>query len=305
MNHSATAASQRPGPGRRTSSRRLVTLLAPALTVIVLLFGGGLLLGLLQALGYHFLPENTTVTLDHFTTVLKDPDFSRSLLLTLYIAVTSTLVAALISVPLALGLMRWASTSRIVHFILQIPLTVPHLVIAVAMLLLLAPSGLFSRLLATLGLIGGPSSFPLLVNDQWSVSILLVYIWKEIPFITFMLLAVLKNIGPELMEIGSTLNASPFQRFRYITLPLIGPGLGGGCLIVFAFTFGAFEVPYLLGRTYPMALSVWAYKNYSDIDLVARPEGIAIGLIIAATVIFVIVLAQLLLQVGRKWGLEI
>jgi putative spermidine/putrescine transport system permease protein len=305
MNHSVPAASPQPGLGRRTSLGRLIRLLGPALAVIVLLFGGGLLLGLQQALGYQFLQENSALTLVHFTNVLQDPDFSRSLFLSLYIAATSTLVAAVISVSLALSLMRWAPKNRVVHFILQVPLTVPHLVIAIAILLLLAPSGLLSRLLATAGLIGGPASFPLLVNDRGSVSILLVYIWKEIPFITLMLLAVLKNIGPGLMEVGSTLNASPLQRFRYITLPLIGPALGGGCLIVFAFTFGAFEVPYLLGRTYPMALPVWAYKNYSDIDLVARPEGIAIGLIIAATVIFAIVLAQVLLQVGRKWGLEI
>lgn len=305
MADSLPASSPLLGGGRRAPCQSLISLLGPALTVIIVLFGGGLLLGLLQALGVRFLEGYKTVTLIHFVTVLKDPDFTRSLFLTLYIAATSTLVAAVISVVLALSLMRWASSSRLVHFILQVPLTVPHLVIAIAMLLLLAPSGLLSRLLATVGLIEGTASFPLLVNDPWSISILVVYIWKEIPFITFMLLAVLKNIGPELMEVGSTLNASPLQRLRYITLPLIGPSLGGGCLIVFAFTFGAFEVPYLLGQTYPMALPVWAYKSYSDIDLVARPEGIAIGLIIAATVIFTIVLAQLLLQIGRTRGLEI
>lgn len=305
MIDSVPAASFLPRRGRTSSPRHLISLLGPAFTIITLLFGGGLALGLLQALGYHFVQENSSISLVHFTKVLQDPDFGQSLFLTLYIAATSTLVAAVISIFLALGLMRWGSSSRIMHFILQVPLTVPHLVIAIAMLLLLAPSGLLSRLLATSGLITAPAAFPLLVNDRWSIGILLVYIWKEIPFITFMLLAVLKNVGPELKEVGSTLNASPIQRFRYITLPLIGPSLAGGCLIVFAFTFGAFEVPYLLGQTYPMALPVWAYKNYSDIDLVARPEGIAIGLIIAAAVICAIVLAQLLLQLGRKRGLEI
>lgn len=305
MTNSAPAAPPLPALGGRPSPRNLFPLLGPALAVIILLFGGGLTLGLLQALGYHFLSDNSTISLIHFTTVLQDPDFSQSLFLTLYISATSTFFAAAISVLLALSLMRWASSNRIVYFILQVPLTVPHLVIAIAMLLLLSPSGLLSRLFASVGLIEGPAAFPLLVNDQYCISILLVYIWKEIPFITFMLLAVLKNIGPELLEVGSTLNASKLQRFRYIILPLIGPSLGGGCLIVFAFTFGAFEVPYLLGRTYPIPLPVWAYKNYSDIDLVARPEGIAIGLIIAVTVIFAIVFAQLFLHIGRKRGLEI
>jgi putative spermidine/putrescine transport system permease protein len=296
------------GQGRHASPWRLVRLLGPALGTIVVLFGGGLFLGLLQALGH--LPAQgqaavTTGSLVHFAHVVQDPDFGRSLLLTLYISITSTLVAAAVSIVLALALMRWAADSRAVNFMLQIPLTVPHLVVAVAVILLLTPAGLLSRFLANLSIIKGPAAFPLLVNDNWGIGILTVYIWKEIPFITFMLLSVLKNMGTELLEAGATLNASRFQRFTSIILPIIAPNLGAACLIVFAFTFGAFEVPYLLGRTYPLVLPVWAYKNYSDIDLVARPEGIAIGLIIAAIVIFSIILSQMLLHFGRKRGLTI
>jgi putative spermidine/putrescine transport system permease protein len=296
------------GQGRQASPCRLIGLLGPALGTIVVLFGGGLFLGLLQALGHVPAQDQTAVStggLLHFAHVLQDPDFGRSLLLTLYISMTSTLVAAAVSIVLALALMQWAADSRAVNFMLQIPLTVPHLVIAVAVILLLTPAGLISRLLANLSIIKGPAAFPLLVNDNWGIGILTVYIWKEIPFITFMLLSVLKNMGTELLEAGATLNASRFQRFISIILPIIAPSLGSACLIVFAFTFGAFEVPYLLGRTYPLVLPVWAYKNYSDIDLVARPEGIAIGLIIAAIIIFSIILSQILLHFGRKRGLTI
>lgn len=293
------------GTGRKTSSWRLLALLGPALSIILLLFGGGLLLGLLQALGHLPSKGYTVISLQHFINVLQDPDFVKSLILTLYISITSTLIAAVVSVVLSLALMRWAADSRAINFILQIPLTVPHLVIAISAILLLAPAGLFSRLFSTLSIIPNTSAFPLLINDGYGIGILTVYIWKEIPFITFMLLSVLKNMGTELMEVGSTLNASRFQRFTSITLPIIAPSLGAACLIVFAFTFGAFEVPYLLGRTYPLALPVWAYKNYSDIDLLARPEGIAIGLIIAAIVILAIILSQILLHFGRKRGLTI
>ncbi len=291
--------------GRKTSPWRLISLLGPALGLILLLFGGGLTLGLLQALDY--LPSRglAGLGLEHFSHVLQDPDFGKSLILTLYISITSTLIAAMVSVLLALTLMHWAADSRAINFILQIPMTVPHLVITISVILLLAPAGLISRLFTTLSIIQNPAAFPLLVNDDWGIGILCVYIWKEVPFITFMLLSVLKNMGTELTEVGSTLNASRFQRFSFITLPIIAPSLGAACLIVFAFTFGAFEVPYLLGRTYPLTLSVWAYKNYSDVDLLARPEGIAIGLIIAAIVILAIILSQVVLHFGRKRGLTI
>jgi putative spermidine/putrescine transport system permease protein len=277
-------------------------LLAPALAVAVLLFGGGLALGLVQGLGYLPAAGMSALTLDHFRRVLGDPDFFKSLAFTLYLALASTLVAVAISVAAALALNRLAGRSRLIQFIFQIPLTVPHLVIAVAVVFMLAPSGLLARGLHGLGLLPAGSGFPLLVNDPWGVGIMAAYVWKEVPFITVMVLAVLQASGAELLDVGRTLKAGPWQRFRHITLPIIFPGLGAAGLIVFAYTFGAFEVPYLLGQTYPLMLPVWAYKAYSDVDLLARPEGIAAGLVIAAVVAAAVALAQGLTQAARRRG---
>lgn len=287
------------GPGRAARLPVLLLSLCPALAMVFVLFGGGLLLGLLQALGD--LPgQDVRFSYEHFLRVLSDPGFMGSLGLTLYISAVSTLISAVAATALALAITRWAGENRVIHFLLQVPLTVPHLVIAISVLLLLAPSGLVSRLFTASGLLAGASSFPLLVNDTFSIGIMAVYVWKEIPFITFMLLSVLKNFGPELMEVAATLKASPWQRFRHVTLPILWPSLGGACLIVFSFTFGSFEVPFLLGRSFPLTMPVWAYKNYSDVDLLARPEGIALSLIIAGIVIVAITLSHLLTQYNRS-----
>jgi putative spermidine/putrescine transport system permease protein len=219
------------------------------------------------------------------------------------VAATATLVATLISVALALLLVRMSGRSRLLAFLLQIPLTVPHLVVAVAMIFLLTPSGLFARLAAHLGFIDGVQGFPLLVNDTWCIGMIAAYVWKEVPFITLMLLSVLASTGVELIEVGRTLKAGPWQRFRFITLPTLFPSLSAAALIVFAYTFGAFEVPFLMGRTYPMLLPVRAYKSYSDVDLMARPEGIATGLVIAAVVCLTIFLAYAILSYSRRRGM--
>jgi putative spermidine/putrescine transport system permease protein len=287
----------RPGPG----FTGLTILLAPALAVVLLLFGGGLALGVVQAMGYLPGAGLGRLGFQHFAQVLTDPDFATSFALTFYVAGVSTVLAAGISMIAALALA--SLRSRWIHFIFQIPLTVPHLVVAVATLFLLAPAGLLSRAAVALGLIAGPADFPLLINDNWGIGIILVYVWKEIPFITLMILAVLRNSGRDLLDVGRTLKAGPWQCFRHITLPIIFPALAAASLIVFAFTFGAFEVPYLLGRTYPMTLPVWAYKHYSDIDLLARPEGIAAGIVIALVVATAVVLAQMSTKAARKKGI--
>ena len=289
----------RPNPGLRVIGR----LTAPALAVVMLLFGGGLILGFAQSLGYLPATGMQMFTLRHFSGVLRDPDFFCSLGLTFYIAATSTAAAALISIAMALVLASLARRHRAIHFIFQIPLTVPHLVIAVALVFMMAPTGLVSRAALKLGLINSSASFPLLINDSWAIGTLTAYVWKEVPFITLMILSVLRRTGAELLEVGKTLKANRRQRLFYITLPTLFPSLAAACLIVFAYTFGAFEVPFLLGQTYPMTLPVWAYKSYSDIDLMARPEGIAIGLIIAAVVIAAVVAAQLLTKAARRRGL--
>jgi putative spermidine/putrescine transport system permease protein len=270
--------------------------------VVVLLFGGGLALGLVQSLGYLPAAGMSELTLAHFANVLADPDFFTNLGLTFYIALSSTAIACGIGVAAALAFDTLAGRSRIIQFVFQIPLTVPHLVIAVAVVFMLAPNGLLSRLLLNAGLIDSAAAFPLLVNDRWGFGIMAAYIWKEVPFITLMILAVLRGAGSELLEVGRTLRAGRWQCFRHVTLPVICPSLGAAGLIVFAYTFGAFEIPYLLGQTYPLMLPVWAYKCYSDVDLLSRPEGIAAGLVIAAVVTGAVALAQFLTQAARRRG---
>ncbi|MBL0713815.1 MAG: sugar ABC transporter permease [Desulfosarcina sp.] len=299
--HAGRDARTRRGPGKKN----LVLMLLPALTVVIVLFGGGLVLGVLQGLGHLPGAGLSRLSGDHFSRVLTDPDFFASFRLTFYVASVSTLLAAVFSVAAALALAQMAARYRLAHFVFQVPLTVPHLVIAVAVMFMLSPSGLLARAAVAAGLIRTPADFPLLVNDRWSIGIILTYVWKEIPFITLMLLAVLRNAGRDLLDVGRTLKAGAWQRFRYIVLPTIFPALGAASLIVFAYTFGAFEVPYLLGRTYPVTLPVWAYKHYSDIDLMSRPEGIATGILIALVVAAAVVTAQVLTRTARKRGIVI
>jgi len=286
----------------RAGSLTIGKMVAPALVVVMVLFGGGLVLGLIQSLGHLPAAGLHSLSFKHFANVLGDPDFLQSLMITLYVALTATLIAAAVSIVTAIFLLSLSEKNRLIHFIFQIPLTVPHLVIAVAVVFMLAPTGMVSRVIVKLGLIQSSAAFPLLVNDRWCIGIILTYVWKEIPFITLMILSVLRRSGVELLEVGRTLKAGRWQRFRYITLPTISPSLGAACLIVFAYTFGAFEVPFLLGQTYPMMLPVWAYKSYSDVDLLARPEGIATGLIIAGIIVVAIVFSQLLTRAAKRRG---
>ncbi|MBD3883739.1 ABC transporter permease subunit [Phormidium tenue FACHB-886] len=260
-------------------------LLLPAVSIIGLLFGGGLLLALLQSIGVVGLLSNGQPTGAAYQAALANPEFWRSLLLSFYIAIVATGLSTLLSIGLALLLRtagRWAS------FACQITLPIPHLVGIAGLLLLISPSGFIARILVALGWIQSDQQFPLLVNDGANLGVLILFLWKEIPFITLILLAVLRGMNPAYELQARVLGASPWQCFWQVTLPMLKSGILSSSLIVFGYIFASFEVPFLLGSTRPRTLPVLVYRSFTDTDLTQRPEAIALGLILSAISILVI-----------------
>ena len=256
-------------------------LLTPALAVIVLLFLGGLASGFLRSLNYFPLIGLNDFNLDAYIAIFTDNGFIQSLVLTFHIAFTSTLIASVLAVASALLLRPAFRGKRIVHFFFSLNLTIPHLVGAIGVLYLFQNSGLVSRILTGMDIISKPADFPAMVFDPWAIGIIIQYVWKEIPFIGVIVLAILLSVGEDYESVARSLGANRWQAFRQVTLPLIMPGVVSASVIVFAFTFGAFEIPYLLGRTFPAALPVLAYQSYTDVDLAARPQAMAMAMVIA------------------------
>lgn len=253
-------------------------LLLPSVAIVGGLFGGGLILALLQSLGLFSLVEAPALSFAAYRNIFSDRAFYTSLGLSLYIALTSTTIATVCSIGLAL-LLR--SSGRWVSFACQITLPIPHLVGVAGILLLLSPSGLLSRILFAIGLIRSDQDFPLLVNDRAQIGVILHFLWKEIPFITLILLAVLRGIGTDYDIQARVLGANRWQTFWQVTLPLMKPGIVSASLIVFGFIFSSFEVPFLLGSPNPRSLPILVYRAFTDIDLNQRTEAIALGLVLS------------------------
>ena len=160
-------------------------------------------------------------------------------------------------------------------------------------LCLLTQSGLIARAATALGLMEVPAEFPALVFDKFGIAIILTFLWKEVPFVGLVVLAILQSVGPQYEEQARTLGANSRQRFFSVLLPLIMPGIMSTSIIIFAFTFANYEIPLLLGVRFPATLPVVAFRQYQDPDLALRPEAMAISIILA-------VVAMLLLIAYRR-----
>ena len=268
-------------------------MLGPAVAVLVALFAGGLALGLTQSVGYFPAIGLEDPSFAAYREVLSQPGFLRSLGLTIFVSVLTTALSVVLGFASALALRRRFRGKRFAAFVYQLPLTMPYLVVAVGMMMLVSQSGLLSRLLYSVGAIGGTSEFPVLVHDDWGVAIILVYMWKQVPFIGLIALAVLQSIGADYEQLARSLGASPFQTLRHVLVPLVAPGLIPASIIIFAFTFGSFEVPFLLGKSFPSMLSVFAYRLYIDVELAVRPQAMATSIFIAVCVLFLVYLYRI------------
>lgn len=280
---------------------RIPVMLAPTMAVIIVLFIGGLLYGFLQSLGWNARLGNFDLSLDAYVSIMTSDRYAQQfwsgLALTIWVSFASTFFSAVFAIIGALLIRQTSFGKRISTFLFQLNLPIPHVVAAIGILFLFSQSGLLSRIGAETGLIGTPSDFPILVRDRYGAGIILAYVWKEIPFVGVIVLAILQSLGEDYEDIAATLGANRWQRFRYVVLPLIMPGLLSASIIVFTFTFGSYEVPAILGVRSVRMLPVMSLDFFRNPDLNARAEGMALSMIIA---LFALVMVLIYMWISRR-----
>lgn len=279
-------------------------LLFPAVGIIVLLFFGGLFDGFLKSLGYFPALGQTHMTWTAYRNLVESTDFWASLLLSFRIAALSSFFAAIIGAFLAifLYLVNETSTNRVSvfwHRLFQLPLTIPHLVGGYIIVLLFMQSGFISRIFTQWGWIDSVTEFPIVVNDSFGWGIIITYAWKEAPFVSLMIYPVLTRIHRSWRDVARVYGATNWNFIREIVMPVMMPAWTVSTFIVFVFTLSAFEVPFLLGVTYPNTLAVYSYQLYTSGQLSDRPEALAVNLILAS---LTILLGVVVYVISKRWN---
>lgn len=264
---------------KRSKTSPVMVLILPAMIILLLLFVGGFLFGILQSFGYFSViaSGDHKISFDAYRAVFQNPNVRAGLFLTFRVAFISTFLATIFAFVISLMIVR---TKRFQSFwiaITQFNIPIPHTVAAVSILFTFSQSGILSRFSNHLGLTKGTSDFPVITNDKFGFAIILSYLWKEIPFLCILILSALRGTVTYLDETAKTLGASYRHRLSKIVLPYIFPSILSGTIIVFAFSFGSYEVPYILGQTYPSTVSVVAYQLYTNRDLNNRPLAMALA----------------------------
>ncbi|TDS84282.1 ABC transporter [Nesterenkonia aurantiaca] len=277
--------------GQRSASRRALLTAAPAVLLVVLVIGAALLTALLQSLG--FLPvfgeaRFSTEAWADGASLLESAGVS------LYLATASTALALVVGFLVAAYALTAGRGGRLVAALSAATIPIPHLVASGAIGLLLADAGFLARVL------GMPEGFPQLVGDSWWAAVILEFAWKESAFVALVVLGGIGRPVAELTETAATLGASARQRMLHVILPLARVPLGVAGLVVFVYTLGSYEAPWLLGPVAPEPLSVRAVRLFGSVDLSSRPEAMATALTSVAVALAVIGLGLLLTRRSRR-----
>ncbi|WP_215112854.1 ABC transporter permease subunit [Exiguobacterium sp. s63] len=178
--------------------------------------------------------------------LLTDETWRDSFVTTLYVVSVSTMLSLVFGTWLARTVVkqRWRFTSTI----LKIPMFVPHIAAAYLFWLLFSGANGFGGIEA---------------NERDYVTVILTYIWKEIPFVFLMMLGTYEQLNRGYVETSKTLQLSPYAQFKHAEFPFLIKPLLDSTWILVAFISFAYEVPALLGVTYPKLLGVLAYERLS------------------------------------------
>ncbi|MCQ4922568.1 ABC transporter permease subunit [Tissierella carlieri] len=255
-------------------------LLFPILFVLVTIFVSGIIMGLIQSLGYFKAVGLTEFTLKYYKEVLTSKGFISSLRFSLYTSFTSSIMAVVCGVLLSYAILQVKGKKEIVESLYRIPIIVPHIVSVLLVYNILSQSGILPRILYETGLITDQSQFPSILYERNGIGVIIAYLWKEIPFVALTTYTILSKVSSKLSDVAGNLGANKRQIFFYILLPLIMPSVFSSFIIIFAFSFGAYEVPLLLGPTQPKALSVQAFIEYNNPVLANRSYAMVYNILI-------------------------
>lgn len=262
----------------------------PYLMILPVVLGLGLFIyallnTLIQSFGILPAAGLNNLTLSYYKAILNRGDLLPSIMLSFYFALVSSLGAVFMGVLISASVVYTGFTRRKSFQLLKIPVIVPHLVTALLVINLFSRSGIISRLFYHLDLMQRQQQFPDILFNKNALGIILAYLWKEIPFVILMVVTIMEKINLSLGEAARNLGASRFKTFQRITLPLCFPTIITAFLIIFAYSFGAYEIPFLLGVTSPKALPVLAYLEYIHPDLTHRPYAMALnGLMVVLSI---------------------
>ncbi|MFN8458385.1 MAG: sugar ABC transporter permease [Anaerolineae bacterium] len=240
----------------------------------------------------------TFLGLDNYLNALQDKQVSRALWTTLIFVVGSVTTEIVVGLALALLLSAETRLMRVIRSFLLMPMAIPPLVVGLVWRSLYnVDFGVLPYYLKLLGFNMGRGP---LGESAWAMpAVILVDLWQWSPLLMVIFLAGLKSLPAEPYEAAIVDGATRWQRFWYITLPLLKPTLLVGLLLRTMQSFKVFDIIYATTGGGPgSATTVLNYHIYTvgmtffDMGYAAALANILLVVVAILSILYIMVLER-------------
>jgi multiple sugar transport system permease protein len=235
------------------------------------------------------------VGLRNFYKVWSDSIFHTAVWNTCWYTFVTTVFKLVLGLWLAQLLNRNFMGKAFIRAVILLPFIIPTVLSTFAWKWMFDPTfSVINWMLFQLGLITTRINW-LGDPDLALISVMVVNVWRGVPFYAISLLAGLQTVNPELQEAAAIDGANPWQRFRHITWPLLLPVTMVVTLFSVIQTFADFQLVYVLTGGGPAnathLFATYAYQIGVGTGLLSEGAAISLGIF---PVLFLVVVLQLL-----------
>lgn len=242
------------------------------------------------------------VGLENYEWLWDDSVFWLSVFNTLLYTIVASVIKFAVGLYLALLLNRHMPFKAVIRAAVLLPFIVPTVLSAIAFWWIYDTQfSIISWSLVKMGVINENINF--LGETNWArASVIFANIWRGVPFVAITLLAGLQTVSPSLYEAATLDGATNWQRFRYVTYPLLTPIIAVVMTFSVLFTFTDFQLIWALTRGGPVnATHLMATLSYQRGILSGRlGEGAAIATAMIPFLLAAIAISWFGMQ-RRKW----
>jgi multiple sugar transport system permease protein len=238
------------------------------------------------------------VGLANFVKIWNDDIFRTAVWNTCLYTLVTTIVKLMLGLWLALLLNRNFRGKAFMRAFILLPFIIPTVLSTYAWKWMFDPTfSVLNWMLWHLGLISGRINW-LGEPGLAMISVIIVNVWRGVPFYAISLLAGLQTISPELQEAAAIDGARPWQRFRHVTWPLLLPVTMVIVLFSVIQTFADFQLVYVLTGGGPanatQLFATYAYQLGIGTGLLS--EGATISLAVFPVLLLVVVVQLLYIR---------
>ena len=255
----------------------------------------------LPSFGYFPILGKSEFNLNYFYISFNIAGISKSIIMSLFTGLGSTLLALFFSQVILLYFFKTRAYNYI-KIIISPLIALPHITMAIGLIFLFSPSGLFFRLFSPwlTGFDRPPNFF--IIPDEYGFFLILGLILKEIPFFILVSLSAIQQFSArQIFDLGKSLQNSNFSSWCILIFPLIYKKIRLVIFIVIAFTASVVDMSLILAPSTPSTLAIRILQIYqsSDIDSFFIASNLAL---IQLLIIIILLLSWMILEkiVGHK-----